>query len=228
MADLFTKITSESAGASPYEFTAVTVEAGTTFAPSTDDKYAGSYSYKAAFDGSDNSAYGSKSFTENKSCYFKFYFKFNTGFAIPGDIAIFLGRDSTTNIIYFYINSSLSLYRLQHRIDSGAAYTDPASPPTITLNEWHCIELYYKSASAAGANDGEAWIKYDGTTIASATELDNDTIACDNFRVGNTLTTVPGAGSIMFFDDIEGLDAVPGGGAVAGAVLYYHHRHHNE
>ena len=66
----------------------------------------------------------------------------------------------------------------------------------------HFIELRWKRAGAAGANDGifELWI--DGIAQASMTTLDNDVSAVDFVRMG-ALSVKSGASGTLFFDEFE-------------------------
>jgi hypothetical protein len=221
MAELFAKITAESAGSSPYEFNAVTVEADNTFAPSTDQAYAGSYSYKAAFGGTNNLASAYKGFTATGAAYLKLYMYVhpNTTFPYTGTVYLFnMGNDNTG---YCYVRLVNGVFdRLYHWDDSGSAYTAISNGPTLTEGEWHCIELYYKAATSDGANDGISWFKFDGTSYGNKTDLDNDTRTINRINVGQIGGDVPASGSAIYFDEIEGYDAIPTGstgGLLVGA-----------
>lgn len=212
MAELFTKITAESAGASPYEFYSVTLDPGNTIVASTGIVYAGNYSYMMSFNGEagSNFCFAEKRFTAETEVYLKTYFYMNDTVNVNTTIA---GIYNTGSEIICYPSISdgsgaATFSRLYHTIDSGITYTSIVGSPTITRNTWHLLEIYYKAATGVGLNDGEAWIKFNGDELVHTTGLDNDTITANRIQIGNMSSNVPQVGSVLYFDEIEAHDEV--------------------
>jgi hypothetical protein len=222
MADLFTKITAEGPPASsPYEFSSITVETDNTFAPSTDQAHAGSYSYKAYFGGTSgsNQCYGSKTFTESMTARVKWWFRFNSTLNVSNIIPASL-LDNGTVLIYprMSYSSGYAIDRIYYTTDAGTSYAGVSV--SLAADTWHSIEFFYKTASSDGANDGEYWVKVNDTVVASATGMDNDTRIADRTQAGNTGAGVPATGSIIYIDDGEGKDAVPVGTVYKKGILF--------
>jgi hypothetical protein len=91
--------------------------------------------------------------------------------------------------------------RVYYQTDSGES--NSAISETITLGNTYYIELYYKIASGAGANDGvvQCWIN--GVSKVNLTNVDNDTLTFDRLRAGEWGNRVPTNGSILSVDDIK-------------------------
>jgi hypothetical protein len=221
MANLFTTITAESAGTSPYEFDSITVEADNTFAPSTEQAYAGSYSYKAGFGGTSgsNSIDTYKTYTATSLAYVICRFRINDAMTMASASTLVPAslRGGTAARLYLRLSCSTGgvviLNRVYYSTDSGDANYVDLDGSTVSKDTWHTLILYYKTATAAGANNGEYSVKLDGTVLSSSTSLDNDTKTCSRFTCGNSGAGVPSSGSAIYFDNIEGYDAIPSGGA---------------
>lgn len=226
MANLFTTITGESAGSSPYEFDSITVEAGNTFAPSTEQAYAGSYSYKAEFGGTSGSnlidAY--KSYTATSLAYVICRFRINDAMTMASASTLVPASLTGGNSPRLYLRLSCStsgvvtLNRVYYTNDNSDVNYANLDGSTLSKDSWHTLILYYKTATASGANNGEYSVTLDGTVLSSSTSLDNDTKTCSRFYCGNSGPGVPSSGSAIYFDNIEGYDAIPSGVSIGTLV----------
>lgn len=209
MAALFTKITAEDAGSTPFEFSSVDLEADNTFAPSDEQAQAGTHSYKAGFGGTNNGITVTETFGDQASVYIKFYFWLNS--TLNNSIQIMGINDGAQVIAYMamgYAAPNVGPTRFYHYNDAGAAYT-AISGVVLAREQWNKLEIYYKHATAPGANDGEAWLKLNDDILASVTGQDSDTRIPDRLQIGALGSNTPQNGSAIYFDEIEGYDAVP-------------------
>jgi hypothetical protein len=194
-------IDGEDAGSTPWEFTALLEEAGNTFALDADAKSHGSYGYKASLGGINDQAMGYITFANQSELYVRAYFKVSAGFSFGTawhqTRIISLYDDEWVGLVNFRIQADAGLvaYRWQITGENLATGTDET---TFSLNEWHCLELYWvKHASIGGA---KVWV--DGVEIYS--DLDNNTSArdCDRLYAGSG-GDLPDAGGYVYFDDIK-------------------------
>lgn len=219
MADLFTKITGESAGSSPYEFNTVTADSGNSFAPSTDYAQAGSYSYKAALAGTNLSAYGIKTFsTASASAYVKAYIYISSAWNYSTS-----GRYTSVLVLRTSSYAVLSLCVL--RPAGQAAPTrwqvyDRANTTTTTtgfsLGAWHKVEMYWQRGTS-GNGIARVWI--DDNLIHEYTTL--TTVAQDaaSLRIGSVDDYAPTVACAVYVDEIEGMDAMPSSGSTGGLLV---------
>jgi hypothetical protein len=218
MANLFTKITAESAGSTPYEFSSVTVETDNVFAPSTEQAAVGSYSYKAAYGGTNDVCFGRKNFSESNTAYIiaRIY--------IPSTFQIPVG---TTNYTLTLCDGNTYLFNFRIRRETGqdapntlyASVRGTASSNIsgFATDSWITMKMWYKAATT-GNTDGEAKIWIGDTEQYSSSH--NTTLLPDNIKVGEWYSTnVPESGSAIYYDEIEGMDAIPSGGT--GNSYYY-------
>lgn len=213
MADLFTKITAEGPPASsPYEFSSITVETDNTFAPSTDQAHSGSYSYKAYFGGSNDDCYGRRNYTALDTPYVKFAVYIDSSFAFSDTSNRYL-HILTLGTTRIGIVGASSATPNRWRIHDGTNLS--TSTTNFSIDAWHVIEIEYVSGSGSGIF--RVWI--DGTLIHEYTNLTlADSIAYT--RIGGYTSYTPVAGSILYFDDIEGKDAVPVGTVYKKGILF--------
>lgn len=212
MADLFSKITGESAGSTPFEFTSVTEDSGNTFAPSTDWAAAGSYSYEADFSGSGRNSYGWKAFTSanRTEIYLKFSLLIGSTFSMDAwsSVGIFsIAEDwfSQCVILMLYSNGSSTPAGFELR-GNGITATDwTAGFATNTEME---IEIYWKYGTGATT---ECWVKIDGTERYNSTTITSAITSNDGIFVGGALVYNIGMGGSIYYDEIEGYDAIPSG-----------------
>lgn len=113
-------------------------------------------------------------------------------------------------IFYGYSGTSTIVQRLQLRFSSGnyqlrAALRNDGS--TWTNSNWftisdasHFIELDWRAATAAGANNGGLTLWIDGTQRTNLTGVDNDTRRIDRVRLGAVTGIDTGTRGIYYFD----------------------------
>jgi hypothetical protein len=203
------------------EFDSITQEGSNTFVASASAALHGSYGARATFDGTNNDAYGVKSITARTEmwarCYFRLSADFdgNTGYLYPLVI-----KSGTTNYIYprFIVTAgAVSISRFYHYADSGAVYA--AVSQAVSKNVTHYIEVYFKAASAPGANDGIARLYFDETLISEVTGVDSDTRTVDGIYTGQRGTIIPTSGSIIDIDDVKMDSAYIGEYTDAGSII---------
>jgi len=190
----------EDAGSTPWEWTSINNSGSATFALDGAAKNNGSYGYTFTPD-STNTAYGRKTFTAIDEIYVRFYIFIPTGFNVGTgageyvDVAMFNAvlSDEIRFGIYTTSGGVPNSWRF------WVNYTPQYSTTNFSLNSWHRIEIrYYKYASTGG---GELWI--DGTSVLS--DYDQTISAqASSFYLGCELaTSAPGAGDVLYFDDIK-------------------------
>ena len=221
MAELFTKITAESAGTSPYEFSSVTVETDNVFAPSTDQAAAGSYSYKAAYGGTNDQCYGRENFSESGTVYIIAQIYIPSTFQIPA------GYNYTLTLLDG--NSFITYFRIRRESGQDVPNTFYVSTRGGTsgnisgfaTDEWLTVKMWYKAATT-GNTDGESKIWIGDTEQYSSSH--NTTYLADNVRFGEWASTnVPDSGSAIYYDEIEGYDAIPSTGSIVPIILAMNH-----
>lgn len=210
MADLFTKITAESAGSSPYEFSSVTVETDNVFAPSTEQAYAGSYSYKAAYGGTNDQCYGRKDFSESNTAYIIARIYIPSTFQIPvGTNYTLTLCDGNTYLFHFWIIRETG-HDAPNTLYANARGGSYGNISGFATDSWITMKMWFKTATT-GNKDGEAKIWIGDTEQYSSSH--NTTFLPDNIKVGGWASAnVPESGSAIYYDEIEGYDAIPSGG----------------
>lgn len=222
MATLFTKITAESAGASPYEFAAVNVAGSNTFAPSTTQAESGSYSYETAYLGTSAIVNAYESFASAGEIYVKFQMYLSADFAMIGT----WGAQNLAKIndgqwhpllrLAICSGGTAAPYRWYI---TGTNITDAYSTSEVTTGAWQEVEMYWKYD--AGGN-GEYYIKIDGTTLASDDGLAFTYTTGDRLYIGGSDEYSRAAsGSEVYYDEIEGYDEIPSAGTayeIAGSI----------
>jgi hypothetical protein len=134
----------------------------------------------------------------------RFYFDPNTITMASGDAHfIFKG----------FVGASTEVVRVEFRNSSGAYQIRAAllDDGTNWLNtNWftisdasHAIELDWRGATAAGANNGSLTFWIDGTQQASITGVDNDTRRIDRARLGALTGIDAGTSGTYYFDAFE-------------------------
>ena len=222
MATLFTKITAEGAGASPYEFVAVNLAGSNTFAPSTTQAESGSYSYETAYSGTSAIANAYESFTAAGEIYVKFQMYLSADFAMVGAwgcqnlVKINDGQYHPLLRLAICSGGSTTPYRWYI---TGTNITDAYSTSEVTLGAWQEVEMYWKYD--AGGN-GEYYVKIDGTTLASDDGLAFTYTTGDRIYIGGSDEYSRAAsGSEVYYDEIEGYDEIPSSGTayeIAGSI----------
>ena len=140
----------------------------------------------------------------------RFYFDPNS---IP------MGSGDNHYIFYGYSGTSTVVMRVQFRFSSGsyqlrAALRNDAS--TWTNTGWftisdapHPIEIDWRAATAAGANNGGLTLWIDGTQRANLTGVDNDTRRIDRVRLGAVAGIDTRTRGTYYFDAFESRRQTP-------------------
>jgi len=126
----------------------------------------------------------------------------------PNSIAMAGGNNHF--IFSGYTGASTLVVRVQFRFSSGnyqmrAALRNDASTWTNTnwftiTNDSHFIELDWRAATAAGANNGGLTFWIDGVQRANLTTMDNDTRRIDRVRLGAITGIDTGTRGTYYFD----------------------------
>ena len=217
MADLFTKITAESAGSSPYEFNSVTVGTDNTLAPSNDRGYAGSYSYKYTSGGSASDCYGMKTFSDQDEVYIRGRLYIVSGFNLASTTRYSTALridDGSTVLVHLAIRRA-SADTPDRWMVGGQGLTTTYATTNFSFSAWHKLEIYWKAGTGS---DGIVRVWVDDSLIFEATGLALSSYACDRLKVGMTGHT-PVSGSIYYLDEIEGMDAIPSSGSVVPRIM---------
>jgi len=134
----------------------------------------------------------------------RFYFDPNSISMADGDTHfIFNGFEGTsTAVTRVDFRRSAGAYQIRARVlDDASNWIDTA---WLTLSDAsHFIELDWKAASAAGANNGSLTLWIDGTQQASLTGVDNDTWRIDRARLGAVSGIDTGTRGTYYFDAFE-------------------------
>jgi hypothetical protein len=112
-----------------------------------------------------------------------------------------------------FMGTSTELLRVEFRNSSGAyqlraALVDDAT--TFTTTNWftisdapHSVELDWRAATGAGANDGGLTFWIDGTQLSDLNGVDNDTRRMDRARLGALSSIDAGTQGTYYFDAFE-------------------------
>jgi len=134
----------------------------------------------------------------------RFYFDPNSITMLSGD---------THFIFRGYSGASTIVLRVQFRFSNGAYQLRAAlqgDGSTWTNSNWltisdapHAIELDWRAATAAGANNGGLTLWIDGVQQANLTGVDNDTRRIDQARLGAVSGVDTGTRGTYYFDAFE-------------------------
>jgi hypothetical protein len=134
----------------------------------------------------------------------RFYFDPNS---IP------MAAGNSHRLFHGYAGSSTPVVRVELRYSSGdyqlrAAIRNDGS--TWTSTGWntitdaaHFVELDWRAATAAGANDGALTFWIDGAQVDEVTGIDNDTRTIDRFELGPVDAVDSGTRGAYYFDSFE-------------------------
>jgi hypothetical protein len=89
--------------------------------------------------------------------------------------------------------------RMAGRNDGGS--WDLVSSYYNITDGWHLIEVYHKSATGVGANNGVATLWIDGIQQYTKTDRDTDTIIIDYIRMGTLRNMDAGDSGTIYWDD---------------------------
>lgn len=207
--------------------TSVVEEGSNTFAAGAGGALHGSYGGIATFDGTNNDAYGVKTFDAASEMYARCYLKFSSDYDSNTGLGAVLGFNSellaVARITTYDSGTGLTWRRLYYRTDAGETYT--ALGDAVTLDQTYLLEIHFKAASGDGNNDGEIHCWIDGTEEVALTNVDNDTITVDRLSFGQFNAQVPTVGSIIYVDDVKmdtsriGAYSDAGGGSVVPVIM---------
>lgn len=134
----------------------------------------------------------------------RFYFDPNSLSMASGD---------THNIFKGYAGTSTDVFRLEFRFYAGAYQLRAGAMDDGTTwigTGWiaisdaaHSIEVDWRGATGAGANDGGLTLWIDGAQQGDLTGIDNDTRRVDRVRLGPISSLEGSTGGIYYFDAFE-------------------------
>jgi hypothetical protein len=114
-------------------------------------------------------------------------------------LAAFQGTSTRTIAVILRRRQGQYAVQAQAILDSGTVVSSGFASITDAA---HAIEFDWRRASAAGANDGSLQLWIDGTVVATAGGLDNDTTRIDMARLGPQ-NLQSGASGTLLFDRFE-------------------------
>jgi hypothetical protein len=134
----------------------------------------------------------------------RFYFDPNSIPMVNGDAhLIFNGfMGTSTEVLRVEFRRSSNAYQIRSRlINDGSTWTNTN---WFTISDsTHFIEIDWRAATAAGANNGGLTLWIDGAQQADLTGVDNDTRRIDRVRLGAVAEIDLGTRGTYFFDAFE-------------------------
>lgn len=134
----------------------------------------------------------------------RFYFDPNSISMASGDAHfIFKGFSGTsTDVLQLELRNSSGAYQVRAKIlNDGSAFV---VTNWFTINNAsHFIELDWRAATAAGANNGGLTLWVDDIQQQDLTGVDNDTWRVDRARLGALAGMDPGTSGTYYFDAFE-------------------------
>jgi hypothetical protein len=134
----------------------------------------------------------------------RFYFDPNSLTMANGDIhVIFRGLAGTSTVVLrVELRFSSGAYQVRAAlVDDGTVWTEST---WLTISDAsHSLEMDWRAASTAGANDGGLTVWIDGTQQADLTSIDNDTRRIDRARLGPLSSVDVGTSGTAYFDAFE-------------------------
>lgn len=185
--------------------TALVTDGSCTFSATSSAALHGAYGARATYDGAYNDSNGYISFTATTELYSRTYFKLNSTF--NGDAGLFILfclQLGTGNRLYCrgaVSGGVVTFNRFYHYGDAGSLFATISQ--TVSLDTTHYLEFHFKAATSAGANNGIAEVWYDGTLLASVTNVDSDTVTIDRVTIGQRGAFIPTNTSYIDFDDFK-------------------------
>lgn len=185
-------------------------------------KYAGNYGMQAVID--DNVLINCTSDHPDAETRYQASFRFQPN-SIPmtsGDTHVIFGGYSGTStmVLRVQFRKSSGNYQVQAGLlKDGSGWTS-TSWQTISGNAYHLIELDWKAATGAGANNGSLLFKVDGAQLPELAGVDNDTRRIDRARLGVVNAIDTGTRGTYYFDEFVSSSGDEGSGSVSvvGAV----------
>jgi hypothetical protein len=127
--------------------------------------------------------------------------------------SISMSNGNAHYIFYAYAGSTTVVQRIEFRRSSSvyqvrASVMNDAS--TWTSTSWwtisdapHYVEIDWRSATSAGANDGSLTLWVDGSVVGTVSGLDNDSRRIDRVRLGPVNGIDTGTRGTYYFDAFE-------------------------
>jgi hypothetical protein len=134
----------------------------------------------------------------------RFYFNPNSLTMANGDSHIlFRGYSGTTTIVTrIEFGFAAGGYQIKAAVLSDGSNWSETNWFTLS-DASHAIELDWRAATVAGADDGGLTLWIDGAQQADLTGIDNDTWRLDRARLGATASLDAGTNGTYFFDAFE-------------------------
>jgi RHS repeat-associated protein/CSLREA domain-containing protein len=134
----------------------------------------------------------------------RFYFDPNSITMASGDaFFIFKGYTGTsTDVLRMEVRNSSGAYQLRGGLLTDGSVWTNTNWFTIT-DASHSMEVDWRAASAAGANDGALTLWIDGNQLADLTGVDNDTWRIDRDRLGAISGVDTGTRGTYYLDAFE-------------------------
>ena len=133
----------------------------------------------------------------------RFYFHPNSiGMTSGNAHYILAGRTGSTDVVYVEFRYSTPNYQIRAQIRNDSTTYSSTSWYTIS-NAWHFLEIDWKAATAAGANNGYVTLWIDGALKQTVSGIDNDTRRVDEARLGPLSGIDSGTTGTELFDAFE-------------------------
>jgi len=111
---------------------------------------------------------------------------------------------ASTDVLRVEINNpSPGVYQVRTRLITDANTWENTGWYTISASAFNSIEVDWRAATGAGANDGYVTLWIDGIQKENKMGIDNDTWRIDRARLGALATIDAGTSGIYFFDAFE-------------------------
>jgi len=134
----------------------------------------------------------------------RFQFDPNSLVIPSGNSFSILSASALNGVGYRLMLSSVSgAYELQAQAFGDASTTWVEGAVVNTVDAPQLIEVEFKTASAAGANDGYLKLWVNDTLVDTISNLDNDTRLIDTASLGATGSLDAGTGGTIYFDAFE-------------------------
>jgi hypothetical protein len=128
--------------------------------------------------------------------------------------SIVMANGDAHYIFYGYIGTSTTTLRVEFRFSAGAYQIRSGlkndADSWVTPTQWvtisdapHAIELDWRAATAAGANNGGLTLWVDGVQQADLAGIDNDAARIDRARMGPANSVDAGTRGTYYFDAFE-------------------------
>lgn len=134
----------------------------------------------------------------------RFYFDPNTITMTSGNAHyLFYGLDASANVVVrLEMQRSGSLYQVRASVRNNASTWSNTAWFTIS-DAPHVVQVEWRAATAAGANNGSVSLALDGVTQGSVTNVANDTRRIESVQLGAVAGIDSGTRGTYYFDAFE-------------------------